>query len=111
MQHKNQMGGQGHAPAHPQNKIYIEQHFRNMLSRVVRLDQPQANEIERQASYYHSYAAQEITNVIKDFIIDVSTNPVRSGSLHSKLLHQVTYQKLNYNASRLTQVVRLRTDF
>ena len=37
-----------------------------------RLDIDAAIEIERQASYCHHFAAQEITNVIQDFIIDVS---------------------------------------
>ena len=45
-----------------------------MLSSIDFLDHEKANNISMFASYWHNIAAEDITNVICDFIRDVSVN-------------------------------------
>ena len=58
--------------AQQQQKMAVQESFRVRLSNIEFLNQDAASEISRFASLYHNLAAQEIANVIIEFIRDVS---------------------------------------
>jgi len=58
-----------------QQKHTAQENFRKMLENIsIPFDQEAADSIRRFASHFHNLAAQEITSVIRDFIIGVSSN-------------------------------------
>ena len=71
-----------------------------------RLDIDAAIEIERQASYCHHFAAQEITNVIQDFIIDVS-GPVICNKMLSYTATEINLNRKLNQVQAVSQLCRI----